>query len=192
MSLPSPRDGLLLALLAIVAVASASDMVDDLAHGSDLLHVVGEGALLLLAALFMAWLVMEQRKHDGELAQLRAELAEAAQRAVASDSATRGKRRQLGEFINSQFQTWGLTDSEREVGWLLLKGLSLKEVAALRSTLEKTVRQQASAIYQKAGVGGRHAFAAWFLEDYLYEARPHGASATTLATQRDDTGDGQA
>ena len=39
--------------------------------------------------------------------------------------------------------------------------------ADLRSTLEKTVRQQASSIYQKAGVSGRHAFAAWFLEDYL-------------------------
>ncbi len=167
MGLPSSRDGLLLALLAVVAIASASDMIDDLAHGSDVLHLLGEAGVLALALLFMGWLVMEQRKHDGEIARLRHELAEAAERAAASDSATRMQRRVLGEFINSQFKTWGLTDSEREVGWLLLKGLSLKEIAALRTTLEKTVRQQASAIYQKAGVSGRHAFAAWFLEDYL-------------------------
>jgi DNA-binding CsgD family transcriptional regulator len=37
----------------------------------------------------------------------------------------------------------------------------------VRDTHEKTVRQQASAIYRKAGVSGRHAFAAWFIEDFL-------------------------
>jgi DNA-binding NarL/FixJ family response regulator len=42
-----------------------------------------------------------------------------------------------------------LTGSEIEVGWLLLKGLSLKEIAIVRSTQEKTVRQQASSIDSK-------------------------------------------
>lgn len=37
----------------------------------------------------------------------------------------------------------------------------------LRNILEKTVRQQASAIYKKAGINGRHAFSAWFIEDAL-------------------------
>ena len=60
-----------------------------------------------------------------------------------------------------------LTGSEIEVGWLLLKGLSLKEIAFVRSTKEKTVRQQASSIYKKAGVSGRYAFSAWFKEDIL-------------------------
>jgi DNA-binding NarL/FixJ family response regulator len=50
---------------------------------------------------------------------------------------------------------------------LLLKGLSFKEIAAVRNTLEKTVRQQASGIYKKAGVSSRHAFAVWFIEDFL-------------------------
>ena len=73
----------------------------------------------------------------------------------------------LGEAIAQQFATWELTQSEREVGWLLLKGLTLKEIAAMRDTAEKTVRQHASAIYRKSGVSGRHAFAAWFIEDCL-------------------------
>jgi len=167
MRLPSPRDGVLMILLAIAAIASIGDMFDDLAHGSHLLHLIGEGAVLLCAGLFVAWLLRDSGRREEELLRLRAELAEAAQRVAASDAGTRAQRRQLGEFINAQFAGWGLTDSEREVGWLLLKGLSLKEVAAVRSTGEKTVRQQASAIYQKAGVSGRHSFAAWFLEDYL-------------------------
>jgi DNA-binding NarL/FixJ family response regulator len=53
------------------------------------------------------------------------------------------------------------------VAILLLKGLSFKEIAGVRETREKTVRQQASSIYKKAGVSGRHAFAAWFIEDFL-------------------------
>ena len=52
---------------------------------------------------------------------------------------------------------------------MLLKGLSLKEIASLRDTREKTVRQQASTIYGKSGLEGRHALAAWFLEDFLFE-----------------------
>jgi DNA-binding NarL/FixJ family response regulator len=48
-----------------------------------------------------------------------------------------------------------------------LKGFSLKEIAALRGTSEKTIRQQASSVYKKAGLSGRHAFSAWFIEDIL-------------------------
>jgi len=50
----------------------------------------------------------------------------------------------LTQVISHQFDDWQLTTSEKDVGWLLLKGLSLKEIAAIRETLEKTVRQQAS------------------------------------------------
>jgi DNA-binding CsgD family transcriptional regulator len=50
---------------------------------------------------------------------------------------------------------------------LLLKGLSLKEIASVRGTKEMTVRQQASSIYNKSNLGGRHEFSAWFLEDFL-------------------------
>ncbi len=73
----------------------------------------------------------------------------------------------LGEAIDTQFTRWSLTDAEREVALLLLKGLSLKEVAAVRSTSERTIRAQARALYAKAGVTGRAALSAFFLEDLL-------------------------
>ena len=50
---------------------------------------------------------------------------------------------------------------------LLLKGLAVKEVAALRATSERTIRAQAAALYAKAGVTGRAALSAFFLEDLL-------------------------
>jgi DNA-binding CsgD family transcriptional regulator len=73
----------------------------------------------------------------------------------------------LGEAIDAQFGRWNLTEAEREVALLLLKGLSLKEVAAVRATSERTIRVQARSLYSKAGLSGRAALSAFFLEDLL-------------------------
>jgi DNA-binding NarL/FixJ family response regulator len=53
------------------------------------------------------------------------------------------------------------------VALLLLKGLSFKEIAQVRNASERTVRQQALAVYAKSGLGGRAELAAFFLEDLL-------------------------
>lgn len=91
--------------------------------------------------------------------------------------------------MDQQFQAWGMTAAEREVGLLILKGLSHKEIATLRATTDATVRQQAQAIYRKAGLPGKTAFCAYFLDDlFAAETLPddrgpqpsragHGASA---------------
>lgn len=73
----------------------------------------------------------------------------------------------LGEEIEKQFERWSLTAAEREVGLLMLKGFSHREVAGLRGTTEATVRHQARAVYQKSGLPSRLAFSAYFLEDLL-------------------------
>jgi DNA-binding CsgD family transcriptional regulator len=73
--------------------------------------------------------------------------------------------------MDQQFQAWGMTAAEREVGLLILKGLSHKEIAALRATTDATVRQQAQAIYRKAGLPGKTAFSAYFLDD-LFATEP--------------------
>ena len=73
----------------------------------------------------------------------------------------------LGEAIDAQFSRWNLTEAEREVALLLLKGLSVKEISAVRATSERTIRAQSAALYSKAGVTGRAALSAFFLEDLL-------------------------
>lgn len=73
----------------------------------------------------------------------------------------------LGAEIERQFETWRLTEAEREVGLLMLKGFSHREIAGLRGTTEATVRHQARAAYQKSNMPGRTAFCAYFLEDLL-------------------------
>ena len=45
----------------------------------------------------------------------------------------------------------------------------MKEIILIRETKEKTVRQQASNVYKKAGIAGRHELVAFFFEDLLIE-----------------------
>jgi DNA-binding CsgD family transcriptional regulator len=73
----------------------------------------------------------------------------------------------LGEAIDKQFGRWSLTEAEREVALLLLKGLSLKEIATVRAVSERTVREQSRSVYSKSGLTGRAALSAFFLEDLL-------------------------
>ena len=80
---------------------------------------------------------------------------------------TRELLKGLGEAIDRQFLTWKLTEAEHDVGLLILKGLSLKEIAAARVTSERTIRSQARSIYAKGGLSGRAALSAFFLEDLL-------------------------
>ncbi|HEY7475569.1 MAG TPA: LuxR C-terminal-related transcriptional regulator [Vicinamibacterales bacterium] len=83
----------------------------------------------------------------------------------------------LGEAIEAQFSRWNLTEAEREVALLLLKGLSLKEAAAVRATTERTIRAHARSLYAKAGLTGRAALAAFFLEDLLAPIGDPGRSS---------------
>lgn len=76
----------------------------------------------------------------------------------------------LEDEIDQEFAKWGLTAAEREVALLMLKGFRHKEIAGLRATSERTVRQQAASVYRKAGVNGRAEFAAYFFEDRLSPA----------------------
>ncbi len=159
------KEFIITSVLMFVVIASGLDLYTDLAHGASGSHILKEALILLLSALLIIWILYEQSQQTSEIQKLRQELE---LRNVGQDAMSdyvQGIRKQLSEVIARQFVDWNMTSSEKEVGWLLLKGLSLREIAAIRDTHEKTVRQQASSIYKKAGLTGRHAFSAWFIED---------------------------
>ena len=162
------KDTLLIALLFVIMAGSLFDLVVDSAHGASGLHLTVEALTFTVAALVFAWLLNDLRRQRRALADLRREIGtQAAVDVPAPPPELAETRHRLGHLIQQQFTAWELTDSEQAVGLLLLKGLSFREIAGLRETREKTVRAQASAIYRKAGVSGRHAFSAWFIEDFL-------------------------
>lgn len=70
-----------------------------------------------------------------------------------------------------EFDAWGLTNAEREVAMLLLKGLGHKQIAAQTNRSERTVRQHAVVVYNKAGLSSRAELAAFFLQDLSLPAR---------------------
>ena len=84
--------------------------------------------------------------------------------------APRATRSSAGKLSQRYRERWSLTPAEKEVALLLLKGLSHKEIAQARSITEATARQQARAVYRKAGLSGRNELAAFFLEDLLLPA----------------------
>jgi DNA-binding CsgD family transcriptional regulator len=104
---------------------------------------------------------------DAELAQAQAEVSRWTEDARRWNREAQDLLAGLGAAIDKQFDRWGLTPAEREVALLQLKGLRHKEIAELRKTSERTVRQQALAVYRKSGLNGRNDLAAFFLEDLL-------------------------
>jgi DNA-binding NarL/FixJ family response regulator len=154
-------------LLSLIVATNLYDLLIDYSHNASAWHLLEESLVVLASTAAIVWLVINVRRQQRELEALKRELRAGADSAAKDAPAVLAARRRLSEVIQEQFSEWQLTAGEQEVALLLLKGLSFKEIAALRNTLEKTVRQQASGIYRKAGVSGRHAFAAWFIEDFL-------------------------
>jgi len=171
----------ILALFCLMATLAAVDVVSDLGEGAALSHVLAEGALLgvgfLGAGLVARRLVRLTRLARTAAARaqtLAVELARSTAEAERWRREARDLMRGLSQAIDEQFDRWKLSPAEKEVGLLLLKGLSHREVAQVRSVTEATARQQARSVYKKAGLAGRHDLAAFFLEDLMLPADERG------------------
>ena len=148
-------------------ILNSFDVLTDISLGVPTWHIVEEIVIVLVSGFVAIFLIFDIRRLNNHIHHLKEKL-------VVSDDKLKGitdemvvARAQYSHVIHDQFEQWSLTKSEQSVAMLLLKGLSFKEISAVRETKEKTVRQQASTIYSKAGVEGRHDFAAWFLEDFI-------------------------
>jgi DNA-binding NarL/FixJ family response regulator len=164
------KESIITLILGLIMLLNMADVITDISLGVPTWHIVEESMIVLAAGLTAGYLIIEMRSRSRQLDQLTQTLSIADQQIANITQEMRSARKQYSEVIHQQFDAWQLTLSEQQVAMLMLKGLSFKEIAAVRDTREKTVRQQASTIYGKSGVDGRHAFAGWFLEDFLVEA----------------------
>lgn len=138
----------------------------DLSAGDLLFEVVDLAPTVLTSVGVVLLFRVTQRQRDEHLQVLR-DLEIARVQGQRWRNEARGFLQGLGTAIDQQFSRWSLTDAEREVALLLLKGLSTKEIAGVRAVSERTVREQARAVYTKSGLSGRAALSAFFLEDLL-------------------------
>jgi len=160
----------IITLLGVIVVLITWDLWVDYSKGAGGFHVSIESIVLLLAAggigILLSWLYRERVSAHA----LKRDLSEVRRESVRWREDSRILIEGLGTAIQQQFTSWELTEAEADVALLLLKGLSLKEVAALRETSDRTVREQARCVYRKAGLSGRSGLSAFFLEDLLLPA----------------------
>ncbi len=148
------------AMFAIVVVLIGWDLYVDYGEGVSIWHLLIESLIFFVAVsgMVLMWLQLDRTRSD-----LADALVEAEQWKAESQELIEG----LGMAIERQFERWSLTAAEAEVGLLLLKGLSHKEIAGIRQTSERTVREQSRALYRKSSLSGRSSLSAFFLEDLL-------------------------
>ena len=152
--------------LAFVSAYSLYEIVDelmDLTLNEESIWTASLEILLvgtsLLALFYFAFIIIKQQKSQIKLEK---SLLTVRKNLESANIKLHDGKKEFFKVIQWQFNEWLLSPSETEVALLLLKGLSIKEIARSRTTQEKTVRKQASAIYEKSGLAGRHELSAWF------------------------------
>jgi DNA-binding CsgD family transcriptional regulator len=170
-NLSRPERRFLTVILAGIVVLVGVDLLTDSQEGVQWPHLVVELSVALGAAAGIFLLMKDSIRKSHELVQSRELIVtkeiEAERWRIESQKYIQG----LGIAIDAQLARWSLSPSEKEVALLLLKGLSLKEIADIRNTAEKTVRAQSVAIYSKSGLAGRSELSAFFLEDLLLPSK---------------------
>lgn len=158
---------LVLVILAVIFGLIGVDVVSDARAGGSAVHLAMESAIMGLCLVAGAALWQELWGARASVQRLEHDVRFAAAEAERWRTEARELLDGLAAAIDRQFEAWGLTVAEREIGFLLLRGLSHKEIARVRDTSERTVREQARSVYQKAGVSGKAGLAGFFLDELL-------------------------
>jgi len=128
-------------------------IIDVMKEDESPLHLTIEGFIFFATSVVLTYEVLRVMKLSKDLKQEQGKVARLSG--------------ELSQVIQKDFEEWKLTESEKEVAILLIKGLSMNEIGDLRGVKEKTVRQQATSIYTKSKCPNRYELAAKFIEDLL-------------------------
>lgn len=156
-----------LILSGTFAVLVGLDLTTDYRDGGSGAHLILEGLLLAISGTVFVFGVTRLTLAKKQIQSLQVDVEKLHQEKEQWKNETHQLLAGLSVKIEQQFAKWKLTQAETEVGFLLLKGFSLQEIADIRSTKIKTVQQQSQSIYQKTGLASRSELAAFFLEDLL-------------------------
>jgi DNA-binding CsgD family transcriptional regulator len=142
-----------LVLQALCAVFFIADSIEDLRVDELNLHNAFEAVVGLVLIIGVVFGAREMRR-----------VLDRAGRAETAVTVASGA---LGSVIEEHFRKWDLTEAERDVALLAIKGFEIGEIAAFRNTAASTVRAQLTRVYAKAGVAGRSHLVSLFIDDLL-------------------------
>lgn len=163
------REGnlMLLVLSGTFVVLVGLDLISDYSDGGTGTHLILEGLLLAISGTVFVRSIQQLAQARKKIEGLQNDVENLNKEKEQWKGETHQLLTGLSVKIEKQFAYWQLTPAETEVGFLLLKGFALKEIADIRNTKLKTVQQQSQSIYQKTGLASRSELAAFFLEDLL-------------------------
>ena len=137
------------------ALFFVGDVIEDFrvdGSGSDT-HLILEAAVVLALLSGVAFLMVELRSLLARMSDMETGLSIA--------------RGQVVQVMQAFFEDWGLTNAEREVAVMILKGLDNDTISDVRNTASGTVRAQATSIYAKSATSGRAQFISLFMEELM-------------------------
>lgn len=160
------RDHLITLVYLLFLVGFTSiDVIGDLKDGLEFSHLFHELLILVSALLIVAYKVFVIVKKDKLILKYEEDHSKANEEIDFYKKKTSQYKKEMSEIIGQQFKIWGLTESEKDVALLLIKGLSMKEISSIRGSSDATVRQQSTSIYKKSQLENRNQLASYFLED---------------------------
>lgn len=150
--------GILLSSMAFFGFDVVSDISAHVLGGlsytrSDLVHLVFE----VLAVAGLGYAVVTLRAYH---LLLRAE-------AEATKDTIQMLRGNFDEVLQNKFEDWGLTIAERDVTLLIIRGLSVAEIASARSTAQGTIKTQSTSIFRKIGVRSKTELMSVIIDEFL-------------------------
>ncbi len=159
-------------VLSLIALMVGFDLFTDAKEGVAVWHLLVEGAIAVMALFGVFYVLRGSVELKAQLEQNVTEFTDFKKQTEIWKSESRKYLDGLSNAIDQQLSRWQLSNAEKEVAFLLLKGMSLKEIAEIRNTAEKTARVQSMAVYSKSGLSGRSELSAFFLEDLLVPPEP--------------------
>lgn len=150
-----------------ISAASIADLRHDMLDHLSYTHMLIEIFTLIIALSGSAFFIFRTLRLFQQNSKLKVELAaEFSQRKSFQEKAMLYSNG-LYKAIEDEFNKWDLTPVEREIGILILKGLSIKEMSLAQGSSDKTIQHHCTSIYKKSGLKGRTELSAYFLEDLL-------------------------
>lgn len=156
------------AFLVLVGILSIIDVFMDKNDQLSNAHIIGEFFLIFLSFSGSFYFISQASFYRESSDKLKTQVNSLEKKNSHYKEQVQLYKNGLSEAIDEEFNLWKLTPSEKEVGIMLIKGMSYNEIAEARGISERTARNQGSSLLSKAGLKNKSELIAYFLEDLLY------------------------